>query len=132
MQGLTYQLHGFDLGVFNHRIGEERLDNGQYHNQGIIAPFSTVDGYFNYTIRNHSIFDQTKIRLAGTNLMDSHNIQNDTFAASPLTQKIPGTSLIDQFTTTGPTPISGADTPGIMAGRSFSVSVTFGFAPRER
>ena len=27
--------------------------------------FSTLDGYLNYTIRNHSMFDQTKIRLSG-------------------------------------------------------------------
>jgi iron complex outermembrane receptor protein len=131
-QGLTYQNHGFDLGIFNHRVGEERVDNGQYHNQAIIAPFSTVNTFINYTIRNHSIFDGTKIRLDATNLLDSHNIQSNSLAGSPLTQLIPGTTYTDQFTTTGPTPINGADTPGIMAGRSFSVSATFGFAPKTR
>ncbi|MGD0890915.1 MAG: TonB-dependent receptor [Terracidiphilus sp.] len=131
-QGLTYQSHGLDLGIFNHRIGEERVDNGQYHNQAIIAPFSTVNTYINYTIRNHNIFDGTKIRLESTNLLNSHNIQNNTLAGSPLTQLIPGTTYTDQFTTTGPTPINGADTPGIMAGRSFAISATFGFAPKTR
>jgi iron complex outermembrane receptor protein len=129
MQGLTYQKSGFDLGIFNKRVGIERLDNGQYHNQGIVPPFSTLGAYFNYTIRNRSIFDQTKIRFDGTNLLDAHNVQSDTFAASPLTTTIPGTTLTDQFNTTGPTPINGQDTPSLMAGRSFSVSVTFGFAP---
>jgi iron complex outermembrane recepter protein len=129
MEGLTYQKSGFDLGMFNKRVGVERLDNGQYHNQGIVQPFSSLGAYFNYTIRNRSIFDQTKIRLSGTNLLDAHNVQSDTFAASPLTTTIPGTTLTDQFITTGPTPINGADTPSLMAGRSFSVSVTFGFAP---
>lgn len=140
-EGLTYQRHGFDLGVFNKRIGEERLDNGAYHNQAIVQPFSTLDGYINYTIRNHSLFDQTKIRLSGTNLLDAHNIQSDTLAGSAQTVYYYGggtcssptaANPCDGFLTNGPTPISGADAPGIMAGRSFSVSVTFGFAPTER
>jgi iron complex outermembrane recepter protein len=129
-QGLTYQSHGLDLGIFNHRVGEERMDNGQYHNQAIVTPFSTVNTFVNYTVRNRSIFDGTKVRLEATNLLDSHSIQSLTLAGSPLTQTIPGTTYTDQFNTTGPTPINGADTPSIMAGRSFAVSVTFGFAPK--
>ncbi len=132
MQGLTYQNHGFDVGVFNKRIGEERVDNGQYHNQAIIDPFSTLGTYFNYTIRSRSIFNQTKIRFSGTNLLDSHNIQSLSLAGKAQTLTIPGTTLTDQFNTNGPTPINGLDTPSLMAGRSFAVSVTFGFAPGER
>jgi len=132
MQGLTYTNHGFDLGIFNKRVGEERLDNGTYHNQAIVPPFSTLDGYINFTIRNHSLFDQTKIRLSGTNLLDAHNIQTDTLGGSAVTQLIPGTTYTDAFVTNGPTPINGADAPSLMAGRNFSVSVTFGFAPTER
>jgi iron complex outermembrane recepter protein len=131
-QGLTYQGRGLDLGIFNHRVGEERVDNGQYHNQAIIAPFSTVNTYLNYTVRNRSIFDGTKVRLDATNLLDSHNIQSLSLAGGVPTLTIPGTTLTDQFNTAGPTPISGNDTPGLMAGRSFAVSVTFGIAPRER
>ncbi len=131
-QGLTYQSHGLDLGIFNHRVGEERVDNGQYHNQAIIAPFSTLNTYVNYTIRNRSIFDGTKVRLDATNLLNSSNIQSLSLAGAAQTLTIPGTTLTDQFNTGGPTTINGADTPGIMAGRSFAVTVTFGFAPRER
>jgi iron complex outermembrane receptor protein len=140
MEGLTYEKSGFDLGMFNKRVGVERLDNGQYHNQGIVPPFSTLGAYFNYTIRNRSIFDQTKIRLDGTNLLNAHNVQGDTFAGSPNTVYLNGggtcssptsTNPCDQFVTAGPTPINGADTPNVMAGRSFSVSVTFGFAPER-
>jgi iron complex outermembrane recepter protein len=143
MQGLTYQKHGFDLGVFNKRVGEERVDSGSYtdiegesiifHNQAIINPFSTLGGYFNYTIRNHSLFDQTKIRLTGTNLLNSSNIQSLSLANSPATQTFVGTNgttYTDQFNAT--TAIGGADTPSLMAGRSFSVSVTFGFAPEGK
>ena len=137
MQGLTYQSKGLDMGVFNKRVGEQRVDNGQYHNQAIVNPFSTLDGYLNYTIRNLSIFDGTKIRLSGTNLMDSHNIQSLSLAGSAVAPTIPGScgasatatvTCSDPFNAT--TTINGGDTPGLMAGRSFSVTVTFGFAPK--
>lgn len=128
MEGLTYQSKGFDLGFFNKRIGDERVDAGQYHNQAIIPEFSTVDGYFNYTIRNHSVFDQTKIGLTGTNLLDSHDVQSLSLAGTPTAPLIPGTTMTDQFVAS--TPINGSDTPSLMAGRSFSISVTFGFAPK--
>ena len=140
MQGLSYSKTGFDLGIFNKRVGEQRVDSGSYtdvegesiifHNQAIISPFSTLDGYLNYTVRNHSFFDQTRIRLTGTNLLNSHNIQNLSLANSPATQTIPGTSYVDQFNAT--TAISGLDTPSLMAGRSFSVTVTLGVAPKGR
>ncbi|MFZ1086710.1 MAG: TonB-dependent receptor [Terracidiphilus sp.] len=138
-QGLTYQSHGLDLGIFNKRVGEQRVDNGQYHNQAIIAPFSTVNGYLNYTVRNHSIFDGTKIRLDGTNLLDSHNIQSLSLAGSSVAPTIPGNcgasatataTCNDPFNAT--TAINGGDTPSLMAGRSFAVTVTFGFAPKNR
>jgi iron complex outermembrane receptor protein len=129
MEGLTYEKSGFNLGIFNKRVGDERVDNGQYHNQAIIPEFSSLGTYINYTVRNHSLFDQTKIRLSATNLMDAHNVQSNSLAGTALTTTIPGTSLTDQFRTLGPTPINGQDTPSLMAGRSFSVSVTFGFSP---
>jgi iron complex outermembrane recepter protein len=129
MEGLTYEKSGFNLGIFNKRVGDERVDNGQYHDQAIIPEFSSLGTYINYTVRNHSLFDQTKIRLSATNLMDAHNVQSNSLAGTALTTTIPGTSLTDQFRTLGPTPINGQDTPSLMAGRSFSVSVTFGFSP---
>jgi len=131
MQGLTYQDHGFDLGIFNKRVGEQRVDNGAYHNQAIVPSFSTLNSYINYTVRNHSLFDQTKIRLGANNLLNQHNLTAITLAGSPATQTIPGTSLTDAFNTNGPSPISGSDQPTFMSARSLSVSVTFGFAPRE-
>jgi iron complex outermembrane recepter protein len=140
MQGVTFQKMGMDFGVFNKRVGEQRVDSGSYtdvegasiifHNQAVIQPFSSLDGYLNYTIRNHSFFDQTKIRLTGTNLLDSHNVQNLSLANSPTTQLIPGTTLVDQFNAA--TAISGQDTPSLMAGRSFAVTVTLGIAPKGR
>ena len=132
MQGITYQKHGMDLGFFNKRVGEMRVDNGAYHNQAIIDPFSTDNAYINYTVRNHSIFDQTKIQLSGNNLLNQHNLTSVALTGAVPTETIPGTTLTDLFNTTGPTPIAGGDNVSFMSGRSFSVSVTFGFAPRER
>lgn len=134
-QRLTYQSKGLDLGFFNKQVGEMRVDNKAYHNQAVIAPFNTVNTYVNYTIRNHSIFDQTKIRLDAINLLDAHNIQSLTLATNATAATFVGTNgttYTDQFNATTGFTSAGADTPGIMAGRSFSVTVTFGFAPRER
>ena len=141
MQGLTYDKQGLDFGIFNKRIGEERIDNGQYHNQAIINPFSTLGAYVNYTVRSHGLFDQTKIRLSGTNLLDAHNIQSDTLAGSTNLIYLNGggacasptaSNPCDAFLTSGQTPINGGDTPSLMAGRSFNVSVTIGIAPKGR
>ncbi len=132
MQGLTYRSHGLDLGIFNHRVGEQRVDNGQYHNQAIITPFSTVNAFINYTVRNRSILDGTKIRLSANNPLDSHNIQSLSLTNSPFpaaNSSLPAGDT-DQFNAS--TAISGLDTPGIMAGRNFAVTATFGFAPRNR
>lgn len=140
-EGLTYEKHGFNLGMFNKRVGDERIDNGQYHNQGIIPQFSSLGAYVNYTVGGHSLFDQTKIRLSATNLMDGHYTQANSLAGSPNlvylngggTCSAPtGTNPCDAFRTAGATPLNGQDTPSLMAGRSFSVSVQFGFAPEGK
>ncbi len=140
MQGITYSGKGLDLGFFNKRVGEQRVDAGSYHNQAIISPFSTTNAYINYTVRNHSIFDQTKIQLSANNLLDQHNITALTLANSATASTIPGSTCTsttdvvsactDQFV--GTTAISGSDNPTFMSARSLSISVTFGFAPRER
>ena len=141
MEGLTYQRYGLDLGFFNKRVGEQRVDNGAYHNQAIIPPFTTTDTYINYSIRNHSMFNGTKIRLDATNLLNEHNITALALTGSPNTIYLNGggtcssptaSNPCDVFNTSGPTPISGSDQPTFIAGRSFAVTVTFGFAPRER
>ena len=68
------------------------------------------------------------IRLAGTPEHDHHN--------SGATGCVPSTANAsnpcDAISTAGMTPINGADTPSLMAGRSFAVTVTFGLAPKGR
>ncbi|MDR3735570.1 MAG: hypothetical protein P4L10_08550 [Acidobacteriaceae bacterium] len=45
------------------------MDNGSYHNQVTINPFSTLNAFLNFTVRKGSHFDQTKIRLRFNNLL---------------------------------------------------------------
>jgi iron complex outermembrane receptor protein len=112
------------------------VDNGAYHNQAIIAPFSDFTSYINYTVRNHSMFDGTKISLSADNLLNQHNIDRPHAGGSPTIINggaacmQPGAILA--IPSIPPVhPISGADQPTFMSARSLSVSVTFGFAPRE-
>jgi iron complex outermembrane recepter protein len=130
MQGITYQGRGMDLGFFNKRVGDQRVDAGAYHNQATISAFDTANAYINYTVRNHSIFDQTKIRMSANNLLDQHNITALTLAGTTTSNPIQGTSVVNPFIQT--TAISGSDNPTFIPGRNFMVSVTFGFAPGER
>lgn len=138
-EGVTYQNKGWDLGLFNKRVGTQRLDNavsgsGNWHNQATVDPFSVTNAFLNYTIRSGGRFDQTKIRLSFNNLFDQHNITGiGTFGNSPNNVNIAanGTTYLDQFNTAGPTTISGGDTVGLLAGRSVMLSVTFGLSPKR-
>ena len=131
---LTYQNHGFDVGLLDKNVGKFYIDNGAYHNQATINPFNTLNAFLNYTIRNGSRFDQTKIRLSFNNLMNSHQITGESISGSAVTTTIAanGTTYTDPFNTIGQTPISGADTISVLPGRSVILSVTFGISPKER
>ena len=131
--GATYQRKGWDLGLFNKRVGTMYQDKSGYHNQATIDPFSLTNVFLNYTIRTGGRFDQTKLRLTFNNIFDQHNITGDTISGKPLTQLISanGATYTDPFTTTGPTPISGGDNISILPGRSVMLSVTFGL-PSKR
>jgi iron complex outermembrane receptor protein len=132
-EGVTYQRHGFDAGIFNKRVGTFYLDNGAYHNQATVNPFSVTNMFLNYTIRSGGRFDQTKVRLSFNNLFDEHSVTGTTLTASPLTETFAsnGVTYTDPFRTNGQTPISGADNVGLLAGRSVILSVTFGLSPRR-
>jgi iron complex outermembrane receptor protein len=132
-EGVTYQRKAWDLGLFNKRVGTLYQDNGAYHNQATINPFSVANAYFNYTLRTGGRFDQTKLRLSFNNVFDQHSITGDTITGTALTQSIAsnGTTYTDPFTTTGPTPIAGGDNISVVPGRSVMLSVTFGLSPKR-
>jgi iron complex outermembrane receptor protein len=138
-EGITYQNKAYDFGIFNKRVGTFYIDNGAYHNQATINPFSVTNLFFNYTLRTGGRFDQTKFRLSFNNIFNEHSITGDSIVgavnpAAPLTQTVNGTAYTynNPFITNGPTPISGGDNISILPGRSIMVSLTFGLSPHGR
>jgi iron complex outermembrane receptor protein len=138
-EGVTYQNDHWNVSIFNKRVGSQWEDNGAYHNQQRINPFSGTDAYINYTIHNESRFNQTKIRFSVNNLFNSHYETSDTLGGALVNQTITsgGLTYTDPFhatTTTSPGFASGvnlADNPTLMPGRSLMLSVTFGFSPKK-
>lgn len=117
--GLTYQKRGFDLGFFNKRVGSRWEDDGAYHQTVPLDPFWMNNLFLNYTMRNGSKFDQSKIKLSFNNLFDYQNIV-DIGAANSVTGS---TVLYAQSPT---------DTTQLLPGRSVMVTVQLGFSPKER
>jgi iron complex outermembrane receptor protein len=129
--GVTYQRKGWDLGMFNKRIGTLYQDNVAYHNQATIDPFNQTNAYLNYTIRTSGRFDQTKLRLSFNNLFNEHNITGDTITGTALPQSIAAnnTTYANPFIAT--TPIAGGDNISVLPGRSIMLAVTFGLSPKR-
>jgi iron complex outermembrane receptor protein len=119
--------------MFNKRVGTINQDNGAYHNQAVISPFSVMNAFLNYTLRTGGRFDQTKFRLSFNNLLDQHSITGDKITGTALTQSIAanGTTYTDPFNTTGQTPIAGGDNISVLPGRSIMLSVSFGLSPKR-
>jgi iron complex outermembrane receptor protein len=121
---LTYQKHGYDLGVIEKRVGSYYDDNGSYHNQAYVAPYNNVNLFLNYTLRKNIMFDQSKVSFSVNNLFNSENF-TDVF---PYNSPAPaGNSAY--FAST---PISPLDQINLTAGRSFTVSFRLGIFPGRR
>ncbi len=136
--GVTYQQKYFDIGFFDKRIGPQWLDNNDGctpiatcmtsaafegavdHQQIAVAPFSLTSFYFNYTIRKGSHLDQTALRFGMNNLQNSHNIVGVTaFTSSNLAN---GMAYV----------LSQADQVTTLPGRSYTLTLTFGYEPKGR
>jgi iron complex outermembrane receptor protein len=135
-EGLTYQHKAWDAGIFNKTVGTQRLDDGAYHNEATISPYTLTNLFLNYTIRGGSHFDNTKLRLSFNNLFNESNITGDSIATKVTAGAITAnnTSYTDPFNTATPgkAPISGADAISVLPGRSIMFSVIFGFSPKGR
>ena len=127
---LLYQNHNWDVGVTYKRVGQYYNDNGSlnYKINGITIPFpvdqaitikpwSLVNLYFNYTIKNSSRLRGTKIQLSFNNLADSHNITGVTPAVAA--------------TTTTAYAQNPNDLLNLLPGRSITLTITGGWAPRR-
>jgi iron complex outermembrane receptor protein len=120
---VTYQKHGMDLGVIEKRVGSYFDDNGSYHNQVYVAPYNNVNLFLNYTIRNHSFFNQSKVSFSVNNLFNSENI-TDVFPAT-------GANPVNGSAYLAVTNASPLDQINLTAGRSFMVSFRLGLFPER-
>ncbi len=115
--GVTYLHRNWDLGFFSKRVGELYNDNGAFNQAISIDPFHITNMYFNYTVKGESRLRGTKFRVAINNLTDSHAIT--------------GVSAAVAGKTGAPYVLSQNDSLTMLAGRSVSVSMTFGYAPKH-
>ncbi|HEY4379443.1 MAG TPA: TonB-dependent receptor [Acidobacteriaceae bacterium] len=120
--GLAYQQRNLDLGIFQKAVGPMWGDNKTYHNQIPISPFNIVNLFLNYTVRNNTHFDGTKISLSFNNIFDSKNIIGTTPGASAVPTVINGAASTYFASTTA----SGSDLLTLTPGRSVVLSMTFG------
>ncbi len=125
--GVTYQQRNLDLGVFQKEIGPMWSDNKTFHNQVAISPFNLVNLFLNYTVRNNSIFDQTKIGMSFNNLFNEQSTLGVTPASAAVPVVVNGTNSTYLATTT----LAGGDLLSLLPGRSIMVSVTFGLQPKR-
>ena len=134
-EGLTYQHGSWDAGIFDKTVGTQRLDNGAFHNEATISPFTLTNLFLNYTIRGNTHFNNTKLRLSFNNIFDEHNITGDSIATAITANTITanGTTYSDPFNSNlFRTPLSGADAVSVLPGRSIMLSVTFGYSPHKQ
>jgi iron complex outermembrane recepter protein len=126
--GLTYQEKNIDAGIFEKRIGPQWNDNGQYHNQIYTDAFNTVNLFLNYTIKNGSRFNNSKIGLSFNNLLNVHDVVGVIPAGNPVpTILADGTASPYLAATT----INGGDQLTQTPGRSVMVTFTFGYTGKR-
>jgi iron complex outermembrane recepter protein len=125
-----WQHRNYDMGLTWKRVGQYYQDNGSlnYKINGLsipypvdqaytIQPWNLVNVFLNYTIKNSSNFRGTKIQLAVNNLANSHSLVGIT----------PGTAA----TLAAPFVASPGDQLNLLPGRSISLTITGGYAPRR-
>jgi iron complex outermembrane receptor protein len=112
--GLTYVAKNWDLGFFNKRVGSMWNDNGTINQAVAIDPFNVTNLFVNYTIRGDSYLRGTKIRFGINNLFNQHSIVGVAPASTKSNLPAPGDILT------------------LLPARSFSITTTFGYAPRAQ
>jgi iron complex outermembrane receptor protein len=117
--GLTWQQKAFDVGFFNKRVGSRWNDDGAYHQVVPMDPFWMSNFFFNYTLRNGSRFNDSKVKLSLNNVLDSHDIVSISLA----------NSVSNSLVLYTPSP---ADTIQQLPGRSVMITFQLGLSPHER
>jgi iron complex outermembrane receptor protein len=111
--GVTYRVKGWDVGFIDKRVGSMWNDNGTANQAIPIDPFNIANVFFNYTVRGDNWMRGTKLRFGVNNLQNNHNIVGITAASTKSNAPAPGDVLT------------------IVPARSFSVTMTFGYAPKQ-
>jgi iron complex outermembrane receptor protein len=125
--GLTYQQRNLDLGIFEKVVGPMWQDNKTFHNQALVNPYSTTNMFLNYTVRNGSHFDGTKIGVSFNNLFDTKNI----VGLTPGNTAVPIVLNGLKSTYLANTAPAGNDLLSLTPGRSVMVSITFGLQQKR-
>jgi iron complex outermembrane receptor protein len=112
--GLSYHQGPVSVGFFTKHVGRLYNDNGDAHQAIKIDPFTIENAFANYTVGRSSRLAGTRIRLAVNNLLDHHSL----VGVSPASKK-----------TSAPDP---NDLLTLLPARSVSLTVTLGFAPRQK
>jgi iron complex outermembrane receptor protein len=118
------------VGLTYKRVGQYYNDNGSlnYKINGItipfpvdqavtISPWNLTNVFVNYTIKNSSRLRGTKIQLAVNNLANNHNIVG-------VTPAIAATTAVPFVQNSG-------DLLNLLPGRSITLTITGGYAPRR-
>src|SRR5579883_1820075 len=109
--GLTYRMKGWDIGFIDKRFGPMWNDNGTINQAIPIDAFNIANVFANYTVRGDSWLRGTKVRFAINNLQNNHSIVG-----------------VNAASTASNAPAAG-DVLTIVPARSFSLTMTFGYAP---
>jgi len=125
-----WQRKNWDVGLINKRVGKMYNDNATLTylidgqklpypvDQAVsINPFDITNFFINYTVKNTSYLRGTKIQFGVNNLFNSHNIVGVTPAVAP--------------TASVPYVANGGDLLNLLPGRSFSITITGGYAPKR-
>jgi iron complex outermembrane receptor protein len=127
---LLYQHRNWDVGLVFKRVGAYWEDNASLKytingasipypvNQAVkIQPWDLENFFVNYTIKNSSHFRGTKIQFSINNLADHHSLVDVTPGIAP-------TAAV-HYTQ------DGSDLLSLLPARSFTVTITGGYAPRR-
>ena len=127
---LLYQHRDYDFGLVYKHVGSYWQDNGSLNylingasipypvDQAFqVQPWDLVNVFLNYTIKNTSHLRGTKIQFAVNNLANSHALVGLTPGAKP--------------TLAAPFVVNGNDQLNLLPGRSFSITITGGYAPKR-
>lgn len=125
-----YQHRNWDMGIIFKRVGQYWQDNGSlsYKINGIAIPYPVnqalaipawdlVNCFVNYTVKNQSWFRGTKIQLAVNNLVNDR-------ALTGITPAVAATTAV-------PYVPNGGDLLLLQPGRSVSLTITGGWAPKR-